>query len=154
TPLLSVSEEVGPNTPTDDPPAYPGRDVTPRPSHPARKTSPRFVALVLFLCASVIAILSVGFFTPAAASQYAKEALVLDVTSLSVDSLTDHGVRVRIQATVKVDAERVTSSAVRSLGRTGTWMVRNVSTGVTKINVYLPDYAGGLLGTATAPPMV
>lgn len=149
--LLSVSEEVDSNTPTDDLPAYSDRDVTPWPS---RKTSPSFVALVLFLCASLITILLVGFFAPAAASKYAKEALVLDVTSLSVDSLTDHGVRVRIQATIKVDAKRVTSSAVRSLGRAGTWMVRNVSTDVAKINVYLPDYAGGLLGTATAPPMV
>jgi hypothetical protein len=111
------------------------------------------IALVL-LCASVLVVLSVGFLAPAAAAKYAKEALVLDVTSLSVDSFTDRGVRVRIQATVKVEAGRVTNNPVRSLGRAGTWMVHEVSTDVTKVNVYLPDYGDGLLGTATAPSMV
>lgn len=123
----------------------------PSPLLPIRRWSST-VALVL-LCTSVLGILSVGFFAPAAAAQYAKEAVILDVSSLSVESFTDRGVRVHVQASVTVDADRVKNGAIRSFGRVGTWLARDVSADRTMVYIYLPDY-GGLLGTATAPAMV
>lgn len=110
------------------------------------------IALVL-LCVSAIGILSLGLFAPTAAAQYAKEAVLLDLTSLSVDSFTDNGLMVRIQATIQMDASRVKHQAIRSLGRTGAWVVNKISTDATKVDIYLPDYNGGLLGTVSAPPM-
>ncbi|CUS11592.1 unnamed protein product [Tuber aestivum] len=113
------------------------------------------IALVL-LCISAISIgiLLVVFFAPAAATRYAKEAVVLDIARLSIDSFTDKGAKIRIQATIQIDASRVQNRAVRSLGLTGTWIVSRISTDATQVEVYLPDYDGGLLGTASAPPMI
>ncbi|KAG0637671.1 hypothetical protein HOY80DRAFT_245779 [Tuber brumale] len=151
--LLSNSQETPPVNYTQDPSSPPnhadaaGNAATPRPI--------RFdLILLVLLCVSTISVLSVGFFAPAAAAQYAKEAAVLDIIRLSVDSFTDNGVKVHVQASVQMDASRVKSQTVRSLGRTGTWIINQISTDATNVGVYLPDYDGGLLATASTPPMI
>lgn len=106
------------------------------------------------LCTSIIAVLSVGIFGPSAAARYAREAVVLDVSNLSVESFTDRGVRARIRATVTIDASRVKNGALRTFGVMGTWLARKVSTEESKVYIYLPDYGEGILGTATAPATV
>ncbi|PWW75297.1 hypothetical protein C7212DRAFT_198284 [Tuber magnatum] len=163
TPALDSSTETTPllqSNPQEAPPVNLTEDSSP-PAHHADAArnagTPRpirlgFVALLL-LCVGAVGILSVGFFAPAASARYAKEAVVLDITRLSVDSFTDQGVKIRVQAKVQIDASRVKNQAVRSLGRTGAWIVNKISTDATQVDVYLPDYDGGLLGTASAPPM-
>lgn len=136
-----------PPTPTPHPPSLPLASS----STPRRWSS--MIALVL-LCISAVGILSLGFFAPAAAAKYVKEAITLDVSSLSVESFTDCGIRARVQATVAVDASRVRNSAIRTFGRVGTWLARKVTVKDPKVYVYLLGYGGSLLGTATAPSMV
>jgi hypothetical protein len=130
-------------------------DGLPKISHTSSE-SPRRPAsrlALIILCTSILTILCIGFFVPAAASQYAKEAVILDISSLSIEGFTDRGVRARVQARVTVDAGRVRNNAVLALGRVGTWIVRRVSSEHSKVHVYLPDYGDGLLGTATTPAM-
>ena len=105
------------------------------------------------LSAFVIAILGLGFAAPAIIEEYAKEALVVEPTSLSIDSFTPTGVRARIQADFVLDGSRVQKRSVRDLGRVGTWIASEVESGQSEVEVYLPEYGSLLLGTATIPPV-
>lgn len=80
--------------------------------------------------------------------------MVFDVSNLSVESFTDRGVRARIQASMTIDASRVESRVIRTFGMVGTWLAHKVSAEESKVSIYLPDYGGGVLGTATAPATV
>jgi hypothetical protein len=101
----------------------------------------------------VIAILCLGFAAPAIVEEYAKEALVLEPTSLSIDSFTATGVRARIQGDFVLDGSRVQKKSVRDLGRVGTWIAKEVESEESMVKVYLPEYSNLLLGTATVPPI-
>ena len=107
-----------------------------------------------FLSLVIVVIMSAGFFAPAVVEQYASEAIVIEPTSLSIDSFTATGVRARVQGTFKLDASRVRNSAVRNIGRAGTWIARAIESEPSKVNVALagPDHL--LLGTATVPRIV
>jgi hypothetical protein len=105
------------------------------------------------LSALVIVILGLGFAAPALVEEYAKEALVVDPTSVSIDSFTATGVRARIQGDFVLDGSRVHKKPVRDLGRAGTWIVKEVESGESKVEVYLPEYGNLLLGTAEIPPL-
>jgi hypothetical protein len=100
-----------------------------------------------------IAVLGLGFATPAIVEEYAKEALVVEPTSLSIDSFTATGVRARIQANFVLDGSRVQKKAVRDLGRAGTWIAKEVESEESLVEVYLPEYDNLLLGTADVPPI-
>lgn len=121
----------------------------------AKKSSrlPSIIAMVILALFST-GIIIVAFFAPAAVEEYAKQAAVLEPTSLSLESITSNGVRARIQAVFKLDGTRVRNDHVRSAGRAATWMVRQLGTGETNITVYLPEYDNILLGTASVPPLV
>ena len=101
----------------------------------------------------VLAILGLGFAAPAVVEEYAKEALVVEPTNLSIDSFTAKGVRARIQANVVLDASRVHKKSVRDLGRAGTWIAKEVESGESYVKVYLPEYGNVLLGKAKVPPI-
>ena len=101
----------------------------------------------------VIAILGLGFAAPAVVEEYGKEALVLEPTSLSIDSFTATGVRARIQGGFVLDSSRVHKKPVRDLGRAGTWIARQVESGESEVKVYLPEYGNLLVGTAKVPPI-
>lgn len=154
TPLLQAGSSTAP-------PSYDGTlpscSVHGAPSLHSPPTTPRrwsnLIILVL-LCTSVIAILSIGLLVPSATAQYVREAVVLDVSNLSIESFTDRGVRARIQASVTIDASRIESHAIRNFGMVGTWLAREVSTKESKVSIYLPDYGENVLGTATAPATV
>jgi hypothetical protein len=127
----------------------PKEDVKPI-SRPKKWAS--IVALAA-LCGAILAVLCVGFFVPAAAEQYAQEAVALDISSLSVESFTDHGVKVRVKANVDVDARRVKNWAVRNLGRASTAIFGSVRVHDFDLKAHLPDYDDALLGTAKVPGM-
>lgn len=101
-----------------------------------------------------VIIIFVAFFVPAAVEQYAKEAAVLEPTSLSLESITSDGVRARIQANFRLDGSRVKEDGTRRIGRLATWAVRKLGTDETKVQVFLPEFDGMLLGTAAIPPLV
>ena len=102
----------------------------------------------------MIAILGLCFAAPAVVEEYAKEAIVFEPTNLSIDSFTTTGVKARIQGDFKLDGSRVHRKSVRDLGRAGTWIARAVESKQSYVEVYLPEYGGILLGTATVPPIV
>lgn len=99
----------------------------------------------------VLVIMVAGFFAPAIVEEYAKQALVIEPVSLSIDSFTPTGVRARIQADFQLDAKRVKKDAVRNIGRAGTWIARAVESKPSTVEVYLPQYGNLLLGTAMVP---
>jgi hypothetical protein len=115
----------------------------------------RWATIVSFsiLSALVIVILGIGFAAPAIVDEYAKEALAVDPTSVSIDSFTTTGVRARIQGNFVLDGSRVQKKPVRDLGRAGTWIAKEVESGESKVEVYLPEYGNSLLGTAQIPPL-
>ncbi|KAI5854431.1 hypothetical protein BZA05DRAFT_443929 [Tricharina praecox] len=123
------------------------------PQHKARRRRNWSVVALAALCGLILAILSLGFFVPAAAERYAQDAVALDIDSVGVDSFTDKGVKVAVQAKVNVDARRVKGWGVRTLGRIGTFVVGHVSVKEFDVRVHLPDYDNALVGTARVPGM-
>ncbi|KAK1830794.1 hypothetical protein QBC39DRAFT_353315 [Podospora conica] len=115
-------------------------------------TSPTIIAMAVLALFSLSIIIG-AFFVPAAVEEYAKEALVLEPTNLSLESITKDGVRARIQANVRLDGQRVRNDHVRRIGRAATWLVRELGTEHTRVNVYLPEYNNILLGSAAIPPL-
>lgn len=114
--------------------------------------SPTIIAMVVLAIFSLSIIIG-AFFVPAAVEEYAKEALVLEPTNLSLESITTDGVRARIQANVRLDGQRVKNDHVRRIGRATTWLVRQLGTEHTRVQVYLPDYNNILIGSAAIPPL-
>ncbi len=112
------------------------------------------LAAIITLGLLVIAIILGAFFAPAVVEEYAKEALVIEPTNLSIDSFTASGLRARVQAKFRMDASRVGNKNVRNIGRFGTWLARKVSSQSSKVEVYLPEYGNILVGTAAVPPVV
>lgn len=118
-----------------------------------RRRWPTVVAVII-LGLAVIAIILGAFFTPAIVEEYAKEALVIEPTNLSIDSFTKTGVRARVQANFRMDASRVKNEHVRNIGRLGTWIAGSVESQESIVKVYLPEYGNVLVGTADVPGIV
>ena len=114
---------------------------------------PTVVALTVLSCLA-IAILALGFAAPAVVKEYTKEAAVFEPSDLSIDSITNNGVRARIRGKFQLDASRVSRKSIRDLGRAGTWIAKAVETKQSEIEVYLPERGNVLLGTATVEPIV
>ncbi|KAF4637341.1 hypothetical protein G7Y89_g752 [Cudoniella acicularis] len=112
------------------------------------------VVAVGVLGALVIAIIIGAFFAPAIVEEYAKEALVIEPTNLSIAALTANGVSARIQANFRMDASRVKNKHVRNIGRFGTWIAREVESRDSNVAVYLPEYGNILIGTASVSRVV
>lgn len=113
---------------------------------------PSVIAMMILSCFAV-SVMVLAFFVPAAIEQYAKQAIVIEPTNLSLVSITANGVRARIQANFRLDGQRVENVHVRRIGRAATWLVGELGTEETKINVYLPEYNNVLLGTAAVPSL-
>ncbi len=109
---------------------------------------------VSVLGALAIVIMAGAFFAPAIVEEYAKQSLVIEPTSLSIETFTPTGVQARIQADFRLDASRVKNDAVRNLGRFGTWIAREVESEESKVEVYLPEYGNLLVGTAIVPSVI
>lgn len=117
-----------------------------------RRRWPSIIAMVVLGLLS-IAIIVVAFFVPAAVEEYAKQAVVLEPTNLSLESITTDGVRARIQANFRLDGSKVKSDDVRRIGSVATWFVRELGTDATNVNVFLPEYGNIMLGSASIPPL-
>lgn len=117
-----------------------------------RRRWPFIIAMAVLGLLS-IAIITVALFVPAAVEEYAKEGAVLEPTNLSLESITTHGVRARIQANFKLDPTKVKSDHVRRVGSVATWFVRTLGTDSTKVQVYLPEYDNIMIGSALIPPV-
>lgn len=118
----------------------------------SRRRWPSIIAMLILGLLS-LAIIALAFVVPDAVEEYAKEAAVLEPTNLSLESITTHGVRARIQANFKLDGSKVRNEHVRRVGSVATWFVRELGTEATKVNVYLPEYDNVLLGSAGVPPL-
>ena len=93
-------------------------------------------------------------FAPAVVKKYLQQAAVLDPPSLSFNSFSISGVRVRIRARAELDAGRVESWGVRTLGRMGTTVVGSVWVEGFELHIRLPDHGHVLLGTVQVPGMM
>ncbi|KAI0198771.1 hypothetical protein F4808DRAFT_462531 [Astrocystis sublimbata] len=161
TPLLN-SPSAAPDYDNDG--AGPERDdasIHSRHSHAssvpsAKKRSRRWPSCIAMgiLGIFAVAIVVLAFIVPDTVQEYAQQAAVIEPTSLSIDSITAHGVRARIQANFQLDGSRVTSDHVRRIGRASTWVANQLGTEKTQIDVYVPDYGNILLGSAVVPPLV
>lgn len=149
TPLLQAGSSTAPPSYDDTTPSCPVHAASSVHSPPSPRKWWKIIFLAL-LSTSVVAILSLRLLAPSAAAQYVREAAIVDVSNLSVESFTDRGVRARIRATVTIDASRVESRAIRAFGVMGTWLTRKISTEESKVYIYLPEYGEAVLGTATA----
>ncbi|KAI1745484.1 hypothetical protein F4680DRAFT_402348 [Xylaria scruposa] len=114
---------------------------------------PSFIAMGILGCVA-IAIIILAFIVPDAVQEYAQQAAVIEPTSLSIDSITTDGVRARIQANFQLDGSRVKNDHVRRIGRASTWVANQLGSEKAEIDVYVPDYANILLGSAVIPPLV
>ncbi|KAK4867493.1 hypothetical protein LT330_001003 [Penicillium expansum] len=103
------------------------------------------------LTLSILAILVLAFAAPAAVKEYAQEAAVFKPTAVSIDSTTPDGVRARIRGDFVMDSGRVKNKSVRGIGRLATWIAREVETGPSNVEVYLPEYGNVLVGNAALP---
>ncbi|KAG5777285.1 hypothetical protein H9Q73_009032 [Fusarium xylarioides] len=114
---------------------------------------PSIIAMAL-LGIIVILIIILGFLVPPAVKEYAEKAAVLEPTNLSIENITSDGIRARIRANVYLDGSRVDNQNSRRIGKAVTGIMRKLETKETTVNVYLPDYADALAGTAVIPPLV
>lgn len=92
-----------------------------------------------------------AFIIPQTVQEYAMEAMVVEPTSLSIDSFTSTGVIAKVKGTFTMDASKVRKKSVRDIGRLGTWIARSVESKPSRLEVMLPDYDNVLIGTAEIP---
>ncbi|KAJ5150750.1 uncharacterized protein N7500_010939 [Penicillium coprophilum] len=111
---------------------------------------PTVISLAL-LTLSVLTILVLAFAAPAAVKEYAQQAAIFKPTAVSIDSTTSEGVRARVQGDFVMDSGRVKTKSVRGIGRLATWIAREVETGPSNVEVYLPEYGNVLVGIASLP---
>ncbi|OOQ82149.1 hypothetical protein PEBR_41813 [Penicillium brasilianum] len=109
------------------------------------------VISLLALTTTILGILVFAFAAPAVVKEYAQEAAVFKPTALSIDSTTEDGVRARVQGDFVMDARRVKTKSMRDFGRFMTWIAREVETGESEVDVYLPEYGNILIGNAHLP---
>lgn len=120
------------------------------PKRTRRVRWPTIVSLAL-LTTGVLVILVFAFAAPAVVKEYAQEAAVFKPTALSIDSTTPDGVRARVQGDFVMEAGRVKTKSMRDFGRFATWIAREVETGPSNVDVYLPEYGNVLVGNAELP---
>ncbi|KAF1809935.1 hypothetical protein P152DRAFT_440977 [Eremomyces bilateralis CBS 781.70] len=124
------------------------RDET---THPGKRW-PSAVALLL-LCLVAAAILVFRFVVPVIIEEYASQAVVFEPTTLTFDSVTPDGVHANVEFMVQFDSSRVERFAIRNLGRIGTWIAREIQSGESRVNVFLPDFGDAVVGIAVLPPV-
>ncbi|RKF80669.1 putative pre-rrna processing protein [Golovinomyces cichoracearum] len=109
----------------------------------------------IFLAISFVCLIFLSIVvTPALLEEYAKKAVSVEPTKISIDSFTVKGFKARILADFKVDASRVLNRHVRLIGRFLTWNAREVEIKQSTVEVTLPDYNNTLVGIATIPGLV
>lgn len=152
TPLLAGPEDDSRTPDSDQPSADPSiSEFLDSPKTKKQKRWPTIIALTILCWAVLVACF--GFTLPSVVKEYAQQAVVFEPTRLSIDSFTSLGIRARVQGTLYVDASRVPNKAKRDLGKIGTWIAKEVQSGESEVDIYLPEYDNVLLGTVTIPPV-
>ncbi|KAJ5725748.1 uncharacterized protein N7483_007105 [Penicillium malachiteum] len=156
TPLLHRRDDIVITYGTDGGPSISPSIVSeagPSDDEPSKKSRIRWPTVISLvgLTTAILAILVFAFATPAVVKEYAQEAAVFQPTALSIDSTTPEGVRARIQGNFFMDSARVKSNSVRNYGRFMTWIAREIETGPSDVDVYLPEYGNVLIGNAALP---
>ncbi|VTO93188.1 unnamed protein product [Fusarium graminearum] len=150
-----VTENDGDSEPSSQP-QFPGWSFWPRRNKSSTKSSWRWPSIIAMIILGIIVILIIilGFLVPPAVKEYAEKAAVVEPTNLSIENITSDGIRARIRAKVYLDGSRVDNKNSRRIGKAVTGIMRKLETKETTVNVYLPDYADALAGTAVIPPLV
>ncbi|KAJ5614311.1 hypothetical protein N7528_007965 [Penicillium herquei] len=156
TPLLHRRDDIVITYGTDGGPSISPSIISedgPSDDEPSKKSRIRWPTVISLvgLTTAILAILVFAFATPAVVKEYAQEAAIFQPTALSIDSTTPEGVRARIQGTFFMDSARVKSKSVRNYGRFMTWIAREIETGSSDVDVYLPEYGNVLIGNAALP---
>ncbi|KAF2127109.1 hypothetical protein P153DRAFT_344426 [Dothidotthia symphoricarpi CBS 119687] len=110
---------------------------------------PSILALVMLVL--VVIFIMLGFLATEGIEEYAMQAADFRPTKLSLDGLTDHGAKVHVEGDFTMDASKVHKKSVRNIGRFGTWIAKEVESGPTDVDVYLPEYGNILIGKAKVP---
>lgn len=118
---------------------------------PRRFTRWPSLAALLLLLVTIVLIMLFRFFVPEAVTEYARQAVDLDLKNLSLESFTDTGFRVRIVGDVKLVASKVTKAPTRRIGRIATWFAKSVESGQTDISIILRDYDNALAVLVDVP---
>ncbi|KAJ5556455.1 hypothetical protein N7494_000370 [Penicillium frequentans] len=157
TPLLLRRDDINTTYGTEDRQSRPSSFVSHGEESPddgstkrSRVRWPTIISLTL-LTTGVLVILVFAFAAPAVVKEYGQGAAVFQPSTLSIDSTTPDGVRARIQGDFVMDSSRVKSKTVRNFGRFMTWIAREVETGPSEVDVYLPEYGNVLIGSAAVP---
>ncbi|KAI9657500.1 MAG: regulator of (H+)-ATPase in vacuolar membrane [Trizodia sp. TS-e1964] len=158
TPLLSQdggSRDYGNGAPPEDPETAPLLEHQSTPSSKGKKRRWwSLVALALLVKLTIVIGLAV-FAIPATMEEYASQASKFEPTDLSVDSITETGVRARVQGNFRLDSSRVQKKAVRLVGRLGTYIAREVESRAFSVTVHARGYRSPdvdvFLGTAEIP---
>lgn len=109
------------------------------------------IPIAILVLSTIAVVLLFLFLTPPVVKEYANEAVVFHPTNLSIDSASADGVRTRLQGDLVLDSSRVRRGGIRDLGRFVTWIAREVETGDSEVQVFLPEYGNALVGTASLP---
>lgn len=109
------------------------------------------IPIAILVLSSIAVVLLFLFLTPPVVKEYASEAVVFHPANLSVDSASADGVRTQVQGDLVLDGSRVRRGTIRNLGRFVTWIAREVETGESEVQVFLPEYGNALVGTASLP---
>ena len=162
TPLLSRVDDATSNDGSHDEQGYSSttaRSITSSPG--ARNKSQKasrwrwpIISALSTLLVVVIAILCLGFATPAAVQEYAQQAAVFEPLDLSVETFTKSGVEARVKGNFRLDSSRVAKKSVRDLGRFGTWIAAAIETKPTVMEISFPEYGNIVVGTVEIPRVV
>lgn len=128
------------------------RSIKDRDPSSNKTKKPWIIITSIILLISTAIIIAFGvYIAPSAVEEYAKQAMVIEPTDLSIESFTSNGVRARIRANFRLDASKVADDNIRNIGRAGTWIARTIESESSTVRVYLPHYNNILLGSATIP---
>ncbi|KAI6248210.1 hypothetical protein HI914_03505 [Erysiphe necator] len=114
---------------------------------------PTLISIIVTVSLTIM-ILLVVFIGPSFIGKYAKEAISIEPTKLSVDSFTSTGLEARVQADFKVDASQVSNKYLRNFGRFSSWIAKKVGSNQSVVQVFLPEYDNLLIGIITVPRFV
>ncbi|POS86060.1 hypothetical protein EPUL_003745 [Erysiphe pulchra] len=119
----------------------------------SRKEASRWPTLISIIVtvSLTIAILLLMFIAPSFIEEYAKQAVSIKPTKLSVDSFTSTGLKARVQADFRVDASQVSNKYLRNFGKLSTLIAKEVGSDQSEVQVFLPDYDNLLICTVTVP---
>ncbi|RPA86873.1 hypothetical protein BJ508DRAFT_234178 [Ascobolus immersus RN42] len=138
----------------------PSRDVEARfPNEAEREASRKrkriswTIVAVVALVTTCATILFLGFVTPAASEEYAKQAVVVNVSGVQA-APSQKGVGVSARVKVQVDAQRVDSRFSRRLGRMATWVVRYVEISPTTVQIRAPRFGKDTIALVHLPSFV